>query len=1077
MLVAGVVGAFAMLSWRSPLLFKLSTRNIARRRLRAALITVGLMLSTSVVGSAFVSGDTMTHTLQSLVAGSLGSVDEVILLDPPRSRFFGAIRTIAEPGIGALAGANLSFFAESEIDGVHDAARSGGPIAGIVPAIVDQVTVVDAGSQQLQSAVSLLAVPGAYPAAFGPLTTTAGAPIALEALGPDEVLVNAAAAEAFHAAAGERLAILRSGQTWNVRVRAVSGNGGLAGMEPLLIVPLAHYQHFLHQDGQVNQIIVANQGGSKSVERSEEAAQLLRSRLADRSAAQQLHKLLAAPEIQRGLLEAGRTLSPADRQRLAALRTEAVRPEMTDRFISLVADPRVRRRLFFLAARLPAGPQHMNAAGLLQRLTRLSVLDLKQQALEQAAGYGAVITTVFLVLGIFSIAAATLLIFLIFSLLAADRGSELATMRALGMRRRQIMSMFLLEGLVYDLVGAALGTAASLGAGYLIVVSLGRAIEPFGVKLDPHVEPRSLLIAFTAGVLLSLAAMLPGAWRVSRLAIVAATRGEAVGESRVASFVFGTLLLAGAAVVWWRWRVPEAAYQPRHPLIVPATLSLVLLGLIFCCLPLARRLVSRPALAGSAAPAALAGLLLAAIWVGTLAHLPTPAGETRADSVTLAAAGLVLVLAAVWSATHGLAPLLEPLDRALSPLPRLRAVVRPAARYLGQQRWRTGLTLAMFGTIIFIMVVALTLINVILNAYAGGEAPVAGYDLRADQTAGTTAVRDMEAALASTPAVSRAAFSAIGSVASEDIQIVPLGLPVARWEAGTLAIVDDGFLVGIRAGMERLAPGYSRAESSWAAVRAHPGTAVVTARMFHSIMPSASSTAGTPLAPLSIWIRPNTGGKPIKLVVIGVVDARSELDEGIYASRAGISGLGIPPTAPSAFFFAVRPGIRVQDAAEGLRVSLGTRGLTIVSLGDAQRIVSSVRLLLTRLVQSFMGLGLLAGIAALGLLGVQAVLERRQQLGTLRAIGFTGGQLRAVLAIEAAAIAAVGIALGIALGLLLARSLVAVLAATYPEVHNAVPWHEIAITASTAWAGSTIAISVAAWNAGRVSPADALRVV
>ena len=88
----------------------------------------------------------------------------------------------------------------------------------------------------------------------------------------------------------------------------------------------------------------------------------------------------------------------------------------------------------------------------------MSVVDIKQIALDQASEYGAVITTIFLVLGIFSIAASVLLIFLTFALLAADRGVELATMRALGMRRRQIMTMFLIEGLVYDLLGAALGT-------------------------------------------------------------------------------------------------------------------------------------------------------------------------------------------------------------------------------------------------------------------------------------------------------------------------------------------------------------------------------------------------------------------------------------------------------------------------------------------------------------------------------------------------------------------------------------------------------------------------------------------
>ena len=167
----------------------------------------------------------------------------------------------------------------------------------------------------------------------------------------------------------------------------------------------------------------------------------------------------------------------------------------------------------------------------------------------------------------------------------------------------------------------------------------------------------------------------------------------------------------------------------------------------------------------------------------------------------------------------------------------------------------------------------------------------------------------------------------------------------------------------------------------------------------------------------------------------------------------------------------------MRDAAEGLRGSFADRNLTVADLGDTLRISRSIRVLLTKLVQGFMGLGLVAGIAALGILGVQAVIERRGQLGTLRALGFTRWQVRATLAFESAVIAALGIALGLALGLVLARSLIALLGASHPEVRFAVPGSELALTAATAWLGSTLAIAVAAWQAGRVSPADALRSV
>src|ERR687886_858164 len=103
--VGAVLLSFVLLGARAPILLKLGTRNIARRQLRAALIVFGLMLSTTVVGSAFGTGDTITHTLRTLVAGSLGTVDEVIVLNPRRPRFAERVKTLTQPGFAALAAA------------------------------------------------------------------------------------------------------------------------------------------------------------------------------------------------------------------------------------------------------------------------------------------------------------------------------------------------------------------------------------------------------------------------------------------------------------------------------------------------------------------------------------------------------------------------------------------------------------------------------------------------------------------------------------------------------------------------------------------------------------------------------------------------------------------------------------------------------------------------------------------------------------------------------------------------------------------------------------------------------------
>jgi len=1075
-LAAVLLACLAILARRATLLRKLGTRNVARRPLRAGLVVFGLMLSTTVVGTALGTGDTITHTLQAMVSQSLGSVDEVVVLSAPGGRLLQQVREVARPGIGALAGANLSFFPEAEVARVRTAAEGSTAIAGLAPAIVDQVTVVNEARQQLQSRISLLAVPAAFPAAFGADPGQGSA--VWQSLGSDEIVANQAAADMLGAGEGATLQLLRGGEPRNVRVRAVTSNIAISGNEPLLLVRLDHYARLIGNEGQINLVLVANRGGPESVARSAEATRALRSGIADQGSARQLWSLLGRPEIQPALVAAESRLPPRERQRFAALRAEAARSTMTEEFVSLVSEPRTRHRLFFLARLLPLGDERRTTMGAIQSVAPLAVLAVKQEALDQANEYGAVITTIFLVLGVFSIAAAILLIFLIFSLLAADRAGEMATMRALGMRRPQIMAMFLLEGTVYNLLGAVLGTLASLGAAYLLVILLARALRQFDVQLDPSVEPRSLVAALAAGVLLAFAAMLVAARRVSRLDIVAATRGVAIGERGIAQPVGAVLLLLAAAYIWTRWRTPAVAYTPRHPLVAPTAAMLALLGAALLAQTVVRRRQAGNDGTLRAAVASLGGAGIGLVWLRALLSLPTARGEITADALTLALGGFTLVLSAVATVIWSLGPLLKLVDRGLSRWGRLRAVIRPAGGYLGQQQWRTAMTVVMFGTVICIMVLALTLIHVALQAYAGDEPPVAGYDLRADvraPAAGGPAIEDLEAALATAPAVSREAFATVGGVTQQETQIIPFELPAATWRDATLEIADDDFLHGMEAGMEWRAEGYTAGPTVWRAVAEQPGTAVVTARFLRDNLDGEQMTSPDRLAPLTLWARAGVGGRPLKLSVIGVVDARSQMEDGVYISRGTAAGLGIPLSPPATYFLAVRPGTQLQDVAAGLRMSFEDRGLSVAALSDTYRLVQAIRTLLTRIVQGFMGLGLIAGIAALGLLGVQSVIERRKDLGTLRALGFTRAQVRWSLVFEATVVVALGIGVGTGLGLILARGCVAMLEAYFPEVRLAVPWQEIGVTMAMASLGSVLPILLAAWSAGRVSPAEALK--
>ena len=405
-------------------LLKLGLRNLPRRPVRALLIVVGLTLATTVISSAFGTGDTITSTLRSLVTEALGTTDEAIVLNPPRQSNGDRARALANGTFGGLKASDLGFFSLNEYDRIRDVASGSDNIAATLPAISDQVTVILGEAQQTRTAVGLLATrtPGG---AFGELRSVDGTPLVLETLAPDEVIINAAAAGLFGVSPGQTL-LIRTDEwqnEWSVRVAAISETGGIGGSAPLIIASLDTYGRALGLRAQINQILIANRGGRASVERSAAASAELRVALADRAAARALQAYLARPESQRGLVEAEAQLRGRDRANLAALRQEALQPGPSDRFISLATDPRVRRQLFYLGSQIPSRSERSSVLNTIRSLTVLSVIEVKREGLDQADEYGSVVTTVFLVLGIFSLGAAVLLIHLIFSLLAADRNA------------------------------------------------------------------------------------------------------------------------------------------------------------------------------------------------------------------------------------------------------------------------------------------------------------------------------------------------------------------------------------------------------------------------------------------------------------------------------------------------------------------------------------------------------------------------------------------------------------------------------------------------------------------------------
>src|SRR6185437_1973354 len=87
-----------------------------------------------------------------------------------------------------------------------------------------------------------------------------------------------------------------------------------------------------------------------------------------------------------------------------------------------------------------------------------------------------------------------------------------------------------------------------------------------------------------------------------------------------------------------------------------------------------------------------------------------------------------------------------------------------------------------------------------------------------------------------------------------------------------------------------------------------------------------------------------------------------------------------------------------QDAtslAKNVEASLQSTGVQAISIMDQVQAENAFSNGFFALLQGFMALGLLVGIASLGVISFRSVVERRQQIGMLRAIGYQRNMIAA----------------------------------------------------------------------------------
>ena len=945
-----------------------------------------------------------------------------------------------------------------------------------------------------------------------------------------DIYLNRLGAQNLDARVGDVLELFIGPIPVPYRVKAIVGEAGpLGAVLPVAMMRLDEAQKLLFMQGKINNVLVSNKGDELGgVEYTAEVSQKLRTLAMDEGALNDVVALLRRPDVRAAITETANraprpafrigpqapplvrslvaSLIPADTSltQVKALNDVLDQPAtgVSPAVRTLMGDLNTRtglRRLNLPTAtvtELDTALNKLNYFDLVDQLSKSTVLTISDVA-------GGVFSQIFSLFGIFSILSGILLIFLIFVMLATERRSEMGIARAIGVQRSHLVQMFVTEGMVYDLLAAALGVVLGLLVSYAMIGFIANLFGSVTTQLGAstgafqfhfQVAPASIVAGYCLGVLLTYIVVTVASWRVSRLNIVAAIRDlpeetNAKRRStlnRVWRWVFGPILII-LAVAW----------------MLNGTYTTILLGaslLLWGVATLSLRILERTSMRADT----MGRIVYTTLGLGVLLVWAIPwntvTGNTTREILQqdqllavlpFVLRGPMIILGAIMTIMFNADAISWGVSRVLGRIPSIAPILKTAIAYPLNARFRTGMAMVMFSIVISTVTIMAMVIQATQSLIVLSDKTSGGFEISTANTllSAFSPLQDMEADIPNLVAAypRLADIDVIGSTATTS----------AEWnEVNHSAIIFRGQLAAVNAAyvtqaekvypFKLRAPGYDSDAAVWQALRTRDDVAIVTPRFGLVSVTTTTVTLPETFIDLSIPIAGNALLAPNRLdqmsaarrfQVIGVLADNSTRAGGLaQINRAALNTMAGQTVAPAAYYIKVKPGADVHAVKQELERAFVANGISVTVMAESFALGQSVTRGILSLFQGFMALGLLVGIAALGVITSRSVVERRQQIGVLRAIGFQARMVALSLVLEASFISLTGLLIGAATGILLGDSIVrSFFTQLSPLTVFPVPWLQIGAILLASYGFALLTTIIPAWQAAHIYPAEALR--
>ena len=679
---------------------------------------------------------------------------------------------------------------------------------------------------------------------------------------------------------------------------------------------------------------------------------------------------------------------------------------------------------------------------------RAAVSPVKRDLLRNADDAGAQFTELFTAIGFFSVLAGVLLVVNIFVMLAQERRGELGMLRAVGLRRSALVASFSLEGWIYALAAAAAGVVVGLGVGRLIVVVAAGIFNDgseFSLELRYTATSASVQSGFVMGFVISLVTVVLTSLSIARLNVIRAIRDlpEPVGgRQRAVTVVLGAVAVVAGAYM------TVTGLAAEDPFTVLAGPAVAAVGVV----PLLRRLVPRRPLVTVASGLAL-------LWAVICFDVASKAFENPEISLFVVD-GVILTGSAVALVSQNqdvLGRLVRRIGGGADNMSLRIGLAYPLAR-----RFRTGMILTMYALVVFTLT-SITLFSKVFSAQIDDfTADVAGgFGLKVQSNPTAPVPPD---AVASLPGVRGVATLSATAV---DFAVTGRGEDPTPWPVAGFG--PEFVELGAPALEERPLQFRTDAEA-YRAVLADPGLVIVDEFFLQG--GGGPPEDAVELGDEIVVSDPGSGRR--RTLRVGAVAESGFVFAPALMSTAGLQELAGARAAPSLLYVATAPGVDPQAVAETVNARFVPNGADAVSFRKEVGDGLSQQQQFFQLMQGYLALGLVVGIAGLGVVMVRAVWERRRQVGVLRALGFQAVAVRRAFMAESMFVALEGILIGVILAVVSTWRLLTN-GAFGDGLTFSVPWAQLLVLVVLTAAASLLATIAPARQASRIRPAVALR--